>query len=141
MKMFPANSRPDNVLINRYTTKEGILHHTDGPRYVEQVAIISLGADTIISFRRNLKSNQIGIEFGGDVFSVILKARSVLFFAKEIYSEYVHGIEAGIDEQIVGGYGECLNEHLVGLKEGDIIMRGVRTSITLRKIIDDQRTH
>ena len=115
MGIFHADTRPDNVLINQYSANEGILHHTDGPAYHDRVAIISLGSDCIMSFRKNLSSDLIGKEYAGDVCSVLLQRRSLFMFEKEAYSEYKHGIEIDQPVQVVGSHGPCVNLHLVGI--------------------------
>jgi hypothetical protein len=84
--IFEDNSRPDHVLINQYQALEGILHHTDGPLYHDNVAILSLSSTCLMTFRRNLKSEDIG-NYGGDgsdggeVFNIVLQPRSLLIFS------------------------------------------------------------
>lgn len=118
-RVFDPNMRPDNVLINRYEPNQGILHHTDGPAYHDRVAILSLSSDCIMSFRRKLPADLIGIEYGGDVCSVLLKQRSLFVFEHGAYSEHMHGIS---DEpaQTIGDHGLCVNvpSALVGTKVG-----------------------
>jgi alkylated DNA repair protein alkB family protein 6 len=107
--IFAADEVPNHVLINQYLGCGGILHHTDGPRYLGKTAIISLQSSCIMSFRHNLKTDEIGHKFGGDLFSLVLRPRSLLVFADSIYRSYMHGIEDDVHEQTVGDYGECLN--------------------------------
>jgi hypothetical protein len=100
---------PNHVLINEYQPAEGIMHHTDGPVYVNRVVIISLGSSAVMTFRRRVSTAEIGAAREGDegrhsdtspnssdsgVLSVVLRPRSVLFFSDEVYSHYMHGIEA-----------------------------------------------
>ena len=110
LKIFDQSTYPDNILINRYESNEGILHHTDGPAYYEKVAILSLGSDCMMSFRKKLKSEEIGKEYSGDVCTVLLKRRSLFVFEKDAYSCYMHGIDS---EQSVAGVVEdrkvCIN--------------------------------
>ena len=114
-----------------------------------------------MSFRPNLRSHEIGELFGGDEISVVLQPRSLLFFAEDLYTQYMHGIapceqqsfttaaaastatvtaaaaavEAAATTQRVGDYGLCLNKHLAGdLDDEDIVRRGVRTSLTFRRV-------
>lgn len=131
--IFDSSTRPNNILINQYTPLEGILHHTDGPIYHDKVAIISLNSDCIMTFRHHLSSNEIGSHDGGrstkDVFSVLLRRRSLLYFSKDVYSEYMHGIECMKEVQIVGGGGvldyngeelcECVNMVAANAAPGD----------------------
>ena len=107
--VFSEDMRPDNVLINQYQPNEGILHHTDGPAYYDRVAILSLGSDTLLSFRRKLCSASIGIEYAGDVCSVLLQQRSLFVFEKEAYSMYMHGIADEEPVQAIDSHGVCVN--------------------------------
>lgn len=104
-----SSSHIDNVLINQYEPDEGILHHTDGPAYHDRVAILSLGSDCLLSFRRKLSPEQIGIEFGGDVCSVLLRRRSLFIFEKDAYVYYMHGIAEDEPVQDISGHGPCIN--------------------------------
>ena len=111
LNLFSAARRPDNVLINKYSSTEGILHHTDGPSYFDQVAILSLGSDCLMSFRPKVRTEEIGGDiFMGDVFSVLLTSCSLLYFTGDVYSKFMHGIAAETcGKQIVNNYGICLN--------------------------------
>lgn len=113
--VFTADMRPNNVLINQYNAEEGIIHHTDGPAYHDKVAILSLGSECILSFRKKLTSDMIGKEFAGDVCSVVLAPRSLLIFEGDAYSEYMHGIEIDQPVQVVEEHGPCINIHLTSL--------------------------
>lgn len=117
--VFATDMRPNNVLINQYNADEGIIHHTDGPAYCDKVAIISLGSECILSFRKKLSSDLIGKEFAGDVCSVVLAPRSMLIFESEAYSEYMHGIEMDQPVQVVEEHGPCINLHLTSLPTDD----------------------
>lgn len=50
--VFSEADRPNHVLINEYSAHEGIMHHTDGPAYLDRVAILSLGTPCVMTFRR-----------------------------------------------------------------------------------------
>lgn len=155
--VFQDEMRPNNILINQYSAVDGVLHHTDGPMYEEKVAIISLGSDCIMSFRKKLSSLEIGHEYAGDVCSVVLRRRSLLIFEKDMYNHYMHGIGIEQNIQVVGEYGTCINRalaHVVDDSEqvslhtlfyhADVcdvnlfsfvqIIRGNRISITFRKL-------
>jgi len=110
--VFQDEMRPNNILINQYSDVDGVLHHTDGPMYEDKVAIISLGSDCIMSFRKKLNSLEIGNEYAGDVCSVVLRRRSLLIFEKDLYNHYMHGIEIDQNIQVVGEYGTCINRAL-----------------------------
>ena len=133
----------DHVLINKYNADGGILHHTDGPRYQPFVAILSLGGPTVMSFRENLSSENIGVKSNKDIFSVVLMPNSLLVFTNEIYSNFLHGITPGRKIDLIGTAGECVNAHLLprslnttmsGFTAGTEIIRNDRISITFRNI-------
>jgi len=83
----------NHVLINRYETGEGIMHHTDGPSYESKVAILSLESPCILSFRKILCSDAIGQIENREVISIILEPRSLLVFEDDLYTNHMHGIE------------------------------------------------
>jgi alkylated DNA repair protein alkB family protein 6 len=47
-------------LLNEYQPGQGILPHTDGPRYEDCTATLSLGSDIVIEFTKRLTSSEIG---------------------------------------------------------------------------------
>lgn len=103
LKIFGQDTAmPNHVLINDYAKGEGILHHTDGPSYYPKVAILSLNSSCIMTFRKRLDSAAIGTVFNGDLFSVVLRPRSLLIFSDDIYEHYMHGIASGVDCDTVG---------------------------------------
>mmetsp|Transcript_16756 Transcript_16756/g.28418 ORF Transcript_16756/g.28418 Transcript_16756/m.28418 type:complete len:300 (-) Transcript_16756:72-971(-) len=126
--------RPNNVLINQYSPCQGIIHHTDGPLYRDRVAVISLGSDCILSFRKKLTASEIGSEgvFAGDVCSLVLRRRSLMIFEREAYTDYMHGINFDHPVEVVGSSGTCINESLAQCHPGMEIKRCIRTSLTFR---------
>lgn len=128
----------DHVLINKYPSTGGILHHTDGPRYKPFVAILSLGGPAVMSFRAKLLPEEIGVKDCSDLFSVLLESNSLLVFTKDMYTRYLHGISPttrAVD--IIGEAGACLNLHLLSRNKcsmGDEICRGDRVSLTFRNV-------
>lgn len=142
---------PNHVLINEYQPAEGIMHHTDGPIYADRVVIISLGSSAVMTFRRRVATAEIGAQTEEDIppsdslpreFSVVLRPRSVLFFSEEVYSHYMHGIEAvtGRLPPSASTPPPCLlTGGEDGVKDGDQgedkdsgEWGGVRTSLTIR---------
>mmetsp|Transcript_1985 Transcript_1985/g.2102 ORF Transcript_1985/g.2102 Transcript_1985/m.2102 type:complete len:164 (-) Transcript_1985:76-567(-) len=139
--IFDDHNRPDHVLINQYEATEGILHHTDGPVYLDTVAILSLSSSCLMTFRNKFNSEDIGKDdsVSEDVFSVLLQPRSLLVFSGIIYTQFMHGIADGTDGicQIVGSTAPCINMTLANVIEGQKIQRGKRTSLTLRKVLEN----
>lgn len=110
----------DHVLINQYEATEGILHHTDGPIYLDTVAILSLSSSCLMTFRHKFRSEDIGKDenLGQDVFSVLLQPRSLLVFSGPVYSQFMHGIADGMPCQIVGDTAPCINMDLANVTKG-----------------------
>lgn len=129
---------PNHILINQYQRGQGILHHTDGPKYINYVAILSLGSSCLMTFRKRLHASQIGVEYEGDLFSILLQPLSLLVFSDDIYSEYMHGIH-DVESEVVGANGvACLNKELAGVSDGDVIERDDRLSLTIRHLISPE---
>ena len=116
--VFENHQRPNHVLINEYQSDEGILHHTDGPAYMDKVAIISLKSTCIMSFiPRNRLESSIGVtetsieKYDRDTtcslhqngFSVVLQPCSLLVFSDQVYSNWMHGIADGLTNETVFG--------------------------------------
>ena len=81
----------NHVLINAYEPGEGILPHQDGPLYAPVVAIVSLGAQCVFTFTPHA-SLQPGVAAGP--VRVLVPPRSLLLFAHDAYTTYLHGIDA-----------------------------------------------
>jgi alkylated DNA repair protein alkB homolog 6 len=66
--LFPLEDKPNHVLINRYNCGEGILPHTDGPKYVHRTVILTLsasefeGLDTVRGEDVNLSTLSTDVE-------------------------------------------------------------------------------
>lgn len=58
--------------------------HKDGPLYVPRVAILSLGGNCQLEFRKQISEQPS--------FSLYLRRRSLLIFTEQLYTEYFHGI-------------------------------------------------
>mmetsp|Transcript_568 Transcript_568/g.964 ORF Transcript_568/g.964 Transcript_568/m.964 type:complete len:269 (-) Transcript_568:62-868(-) len=127
---FDSDFPPNHVLINEYQPGEGIMHHTDGPLYLDKVVIISLGSPAVMSFRPRLKAEELGIAAADEVVNIILKPRSILFFSNEAYSCYMHGIVARPVDDCRALPNLLRANQSVGSE--DEICRGVRTSLTIR---------
>lgn len=121
----------NHVLVNEYLPSQGILHHTDGPSYDPFVAIVSLLAPSVMTFRKRLSSSQIGVEEQEEVFCVLLQPRSVLIFSDEAYTHHLHGIDESSRHALDSS--PCVNAHVVGGAQSGFIHRtDTRLSLTLR---------
>ncbi|RYH28874.1 hypothetical protein EON65_10555 [archaeon] len=121
LNIFPADKRPNNVLINEYELDEGIMHHTDGPLYFDRVVILSLHSDCIMSFKPNLKTHEIGVKSADDVLSAVLQRRSVFVFQSVWYNQHLHGIYANEVVSYVDQHGQTVNAASIGLNPGDSV--------------------
>jgi hypothetical protein len=132
----------NHVLVNEYQPGQGIMHHTDGPRYTPFVLIVSLESSVLMSFKRRLHSHEIGSAGTGadmPVFCVLLEPRSAFIFSNEAYSCFLHGIDDNLhdvfDDHVLGC---CINKHLckglpvAGGNSGATIPRRTRISLTIR---------
>ena len=148
LSIFESSQPPNHVLINRYLPDQGILHHVDGPRYLPVVAILSLSSPCLMTFRPRLCADEIGVQDSGDLFSVCLRPRSLLVFKDNLYTDYMHGIATGVIEEAVGGSAngshkglasdeelQCVNRDLAAVSTGEVLQRGVRTSLTIRHML------
>mmetsp|Transcript_24011 Transcript_24011/g.26280 ORF Transcript_24011/g.26280 Transcript_24011/m.26280 type:complete len:292 (+) Transcript_24011:473-1348(+) len=135
--IFSPEIRPNNVLINQYEPNEGILHHTDGPSYHNRVAIFSLESTCIMTFKPKLTAAQIGLVSDKDVLSLVLKPLSLLIFSDDLYDSFMHGIYPDEPFPVVGQIAPCVNLQYTDHFEGDQIVRGRRTSITIRRVVDE----
>lgn len=96
-----AKGGVNHVLVNRYYPGQGVPHHTDGPRYANCAAILSLGAPIALSFRKRHEAGDITYENSKeDIFQVLLEPRSVLMFRGDLYDNHMHGIEARFSDAI-----------------------------------------
>lgn len=119
--------RPNHVLINEYLSGQGILPHTDGPSYLPCVATLSLGSDCIMRYQPRGASTAVVAE-------VVLRDRSLVVTTEAAYTDYMHSINP-CDEEIVGATGApCINAEAADAKEGEVIERKKRVSLTIRHV-------
>ena len=142
--VFPASLTPNHVLLNEYQPGQGILPHTDGPRYEHRTATLSLGSDVVIEFTKRLTASEIGsnknyhradndksdkmLQSGTSNLSpiqILLESGSLLVFDGDAYLNYCHGIEMDVWKDVTTD--NCLNA-----SSGKIVPRGLRYSLTFR---------
>jgi alkylated DNA repair protein alkB homolog 6 len=135
---FPPDLAPNHVLINEYEPGQGIMHHTDGPRYYDRVVILSLESSTVMSFHPRLSSDEIGLtaHTPAAAMSVFLQPRSLLYFSGEAYHNYLHGIEARFFDDLRTEENLINRPALVRIENPDeqIVGRGKRISFTIRHL-------
>ncbi|KAA8492610.1 Alpha-ketoglutarate-dependent dioxygenase alkB-like 6 [Porphyridium purpureum] len=132
LNIFDANSPPNHVLVNEYQPGQGIQHHVDGPCYEPVAAIISLGADTQMTFKT--------IDGKRAVTRVDLERRSCLVMSGDAYVQYMHGIEP-VMRDCVASCEKCTslqhegetNDHHESCNECEYRARARRVSLTIRR--------
>lgn len=140
--LFPMNS----VRINGYKPGQGIHPHCDGPVYYPKVAILSLGSPCLFTFyQRTGTEDCIKWDLANDVpgghtaeskphLSVLVEPRSLLVFSDDAFWHHRHGISAVSSELVTKD--TCNLASLNGrYKEGDIIERKRRVSLTMRHLL------
>ena len=144
----------NHVLINEYTTTQGIMAHEDGPLYDPLVAIVSLGATVNLEFiQKRRDSHKLeDDEAAQHRISCILSPRSLVVFRGKFYSDYLHGIEEKQIQRVTSMFnhrmplslsvttGECGELHVDN--QGCLTLdRGVETriSITYRHVVKTRK--
>ena len=122
--VFEMDDLPNHVLINEYDIGDGILHHTDGPMYRDIVAIFSLSSSCLMTFKRKLETHEIDSSNDGDIFSVLLRPRSLLVFNNSVYTHYMHGI-ANATSDVIGSTAPCLNTDITSVADGDEVNHSI----------------
>ena len=130
---FPGRV-PDHALINEYAAGQGILPHSDGPRYEPVVATLSLGSPCLLSFCPHVPVDAPpGVPRNVVAQSVALRPRSLLVFRGAAYADHLHGI-ADVEAEVARAP-TVVNLDAAGLVDGGTVRRGSppRVSITLRR--------
>ena len=117
----------NHVLVNCYAAGEGILQHQDGPLYFPAVAIVSLGADAVMTFTPHAR-----LQDAAPV-SVWLPRRSLLLFTDDAYSAYLHGIPARDTDDL-----SCTC-NAPPSRAGEARREGTRVSLTCRSVLKVRR--
>lgn len=115
--------------------------HTDGPFYQPRTATLSLGSDAVMHFSPRLAPADVGrpgVESRPQA-SLVLRARCLVVFADDAYSNQLHSIDAVREETVGGGGGRApvINEEAAGMSEGTLLRRKLRVSLTFRRIVAD----
>ena len=121
--------KPNHILVNRYTAPQGILAHTDGPRYHDRTATLSLGRGGVLlnftattaddddddNHHHHHDPQQVLLHGGG----------SLVVFEGAAYSRYRHSI-AELNQEV-----EHAGDHCRNAAPGTAVMRDERISITV----------
>ncbi|KAI9477787.1 MAG: hypothetical protein EXX96DRAFT_568201 [Benjaminiella poitrasii] len=103
------NRKPlfDQAILNMYRKGEGILSHVDLLRFEDGILIVSLLSSCAMTMKKDDEKHD-----------VLLRPGDILALSKEARYDWEHGIEERLFDQV----------------EGDIVERGTRISVTLRKL-------
>ena len=71
--------------------------HTDGPKYLDKVSILSLHQMIVIRFYQHIKDAYNKHE----TISIILPPRSLFIFEKTFYTHFLHSIDIGTNQDYV----------------------------------------
>ena len=118
----------NHVLVNCYAAGEGILQHQDGPLYFPAVAIVSLGAATVMTFTPHSR-----LQDAAPV-SVWLPRRSLLLFTDDAYTAYLHGIPARDTDDL-----SSVCNAPPSSSAGEARREGTRVSLTCRSVLKVRR--
>ena len=117
----------NHVLVNEYAPGQGIMAHEDGPLYTPHFAIVSQQSALLLDFFRK------GDEPLSERFetSVYLEPRSALIISEAAYTDYLHGIEARMDDELDPARICNFREHF---PRGERVARQPRISMTIRQV-------
>lgn len=112
---------PNQVLVNEYLPKQGIMPHTDGPLFYPTITTISCGSGTVLKFLENNEKRHTVCE-------VYLERCSLVVVKEELYTKYLHTIE----EKDCDSLENCANSNVI--PENIPLKRGTRISLTIRNV-------
>lgn len=115
----------NHVLINEYTPGQGIDPHVDGPLFTPLIATLNLGSSCLIDFYTRKDEALV------DEFSLFLEPGSLLVQFGDVYERYLHGISELCEDTV---HEKVANIELCDAKQGDIVQRGTRVSLTIRNV-------
>lgn len=132
---WPADERPNHVIINQYEAGAGLTPHTDGPLYIDRVATLTLQSDVVLELHRP-EAAAVKAEAGTRLARLLLRRCSLNVLAGDAYRLF-HGIQCATSDE--------LDESVINLREakGDVgqrLDRQDRVSIVfVRKICRDRQ--
>ncbi|XP_023334117.1 alpha-ketoglutarate-dependent dioxygenase alkB homolog 6-like [Eurytemora carolleeae] len=125
-----GGKKANHVLLNEYTSGQGIMPHLDGSLFSPTISTISLGSHTVINFydQDNGENGLMNPLEKRLILSLYLEPRSLLVLQEDMYNNYMHGIE----EKTKDEYKEYAN-FPSQLFEG-VLERETRYSLTIRHV-------
>lgn len=134
---------PNHILVNEYSPGQGIMPHEDGPLYMPNVAIVSLGSALVMDIRPHPTKHPEGSLTSSPTssFSLLLEPRSLFIFRDEVYQTHLHGIAART-EDILPTRDSIANSHLLSTPldfsspdQPVVLPRSLRVSLTIRRVL------
>ncbi|XP_002740837.1 putative RNA/DNA demethylase ALKBH6 [Saccoglossus kowalevskii] len=133
---------PNHVLVNEYTSGQGIMPHEDGPLFYPVISTISLGGHTLLDFYHHptTQCDENSVDEAAKVAtpedrlfgSLLLEPRSLLISKDEMYTKYLHGIADRTHDTLTG---KVLNVDACPQRAiGDVLERKLRISLTIRHV-------
>ena len=114
--------RLNHCLVNEYQPGQGILAHEDGPLYTGNFCIVSLLSGLLLRFYQ--KSDNAFVT------SVYLEPRSALIISNAAYTDYLHGIDECVSEELDPSFVCNIDPNA----EPKTIERKLRISMTIREV-------
>ncbi|KAK1751673.1 alpha-ketoglutarate-dependent dioxygenase alkB 6 [Echria macrotheca] len=128
------HGRPNHVLINEYPPNTGIMPHKDGSAYYPVVCTVSLGSSICLNLYKSKEDGALDPE---PVWRILQEPRSLLITTADLYTEYLHGIDA-LSEDVNLSEQTVANWHLLrspSLYQDGRYERQTRTSLTFRDVL------
>ncbi len=127
--LFPVDRPPNHILVNHYTSDQGIMPHVDGPAYHPLTATLSLGSPALISFLERLPTSSISPDSPPkEIASVLMQPSSLLTFTGAYYVDMLHTVPEGP---------QTTSPTTVNSPPDLRVMRGARVSLTIRHALPD----
>jgi len=127
--VFPADARPNHVLLNEYQPGQGIDAHKDGPLYAPNVAILSLNSSATFQFVEDSVAR-------APLASLLLPRRGLLVFRGDAYERFLHTVPADESDDLTrAGLVRLDGAAPVGADGSSMAPRGRRLSLTVRHVL------
>jgi alkylated DNA repair protein alkB family protein 6 len=132
--LFSADAPANQVLLNEYIDGEGIDPHKDGPLFDPLACIVSLGGDAVLNFYAPSSAPKED----KPLFSVVLRANSLVVFSGGAYLILTHGINSSETDAVTTS---ILNLAEARVTPGEVLLRpSRRLSLTLRRLSRVERS-
>jgi alkylated DNA repair protein alkB homolog 6 len=128
------HGRPNHVLINEYPPNSGIMPHKDGSAYFPVVCTVSLGSSLCLNLYKSKEDGALDPE---PVWRILQEPRSLLITTGDLYTDYLHGIDAiskdvNLSEQTIANWSLLRSPSLFQTGEHE---RETRISLTYRDVL------